>query len=198
MRTFFSTTTVCLLCLLAFSVLFAGESQATIYTYVDESGVMHFTNVPTDSRFVPFIGPDKRDDTRRYSRLIKEAGRTYRIDPAMITSIITVESNFDRFAVSPKGAQGLMQLMPGTASDLRVRDPFDPEENIFGGTRYFSALLDRFDDDVRLALAAYNAGPERVKQYGGVPPIRETRKYIDKVLATYHRLKGLGESLALR
>ena len=107
------------------------------------------------------------------------------LDQELVKSLIAAESSFDADALSEKGAIGLMQLMPGTAADMGVRDPWDPESNIRGGTRYLRHLLDRFDQNLELALAAYNAGPGAVEANGGVPPYRETRNYVRKVLSRY-------------
>ena len=106
----------------------------------------------------------------------------FKIEPFLIKAVIKAESDFDNRAVSRKGAQGLMQLMPDTANDMKVNDPLSPEENIFGGTRYLSLLLERFKNNRRLALAAYNAGPETVEEYGGIPPFPETRTFVKRVL----------------
>jgi hypothetical protein len=110
------------------------------------------------------------------------------LEPQLVVAVIKAESNFDTLARSPKGALGLMQLMPGTANDLAVRDPYDPVQNIRGGTAYLGQLLDRFGGDLELALAAYNAGPEAVERHGGVPPYPETQDYVRRVLAQYGRL----------
>ena len=118
-----------------------------------------------------------------YADQIQSAAQTYRLDPALVASVIAVESNFNTRAVSRKSALGLMQLLPGTAAEMAVRDAFDPIQNIDGGTRYLKQLLDRYDQNLTLALAAYNAGPKRVDFYRGIPPFAETRSYIDKVLA---------------
>jgi soluble lytic murein transglycosylase-like protein len=118
---------------------------------------------------------------------ILQAARTYQVDPALIGAIIMAESNYNPKAVSHRGAQGLMQLMPTTAKWLGIEDSFDPALNIDGGVRYFKRLLDRFDGNVKLALAAYNAGSRYVRKYGGVPPFKATRRYIKKVLH-YHRI----------
>ena len=118
-----------------------------------------------------------------YANQIQTAARTYRLDPALVASVIAVESNFNSRAVSGKSALGLMQLLPGTAAQMAVRNAFDPAQNINGGTRYLKQLLDRYGQNLTLALAAYNAGPQRVDFYRGIPPFAETRSYIDKVLA---------------
>ena len=113
----------------------------------------------------------------------------HHLDPDFISSVIHAESGFNPHAVSPKGAQGLMQLMPGTASKLGVTNAFDPRANVEGGTRYLSELLERYNFDVIKALAAYNAGPQRVQQYGGVPPYYETRTYVARIVRDYNRKK---------
>jgi soluble lytic murein transglycosylase-like protein len=116
-----------------------------------------------------------------YSDLIRIAAAKYGLDPLLVASVAAAESNFNPHAVSPKNAQGVMQLMPETSLRLGVRNPFDPAESINAGARYLRELLDRFRGDLRLALAAYNAGPDRVYQYQGVPPYQETRDYVRRV-----------------
>jgi soluble lytic murein transglycosylase len=141
-----------------------------VYFFRDRKGVIHFTDAPTDTRFRPFSVKTRIRVGRRLKRIdntvlgsyIKSAARKYSLDPSLIRAVIKVESAFDPNAVSWAGAQGLMQLMPGTASLMQVRDPFDPKQNIFGGSRYLRCMLDRFDGDLKLSLAAYNIGPERV------------------------------------
>jgi len=122
-------------------------------------------------------------------QVVREASSKNRLDPDFVSSVIRAESNFQPHAVSKKGAQGLMQLMPSTAAQLGVADPFDPKANVEAGTAHLSALLDRYNNDPIKALAAYNAGAHRVKQYNGVPPYRETRDYINKIVRDFNAKK---------
>jgi soluble lytic murein transglycosylase-like protein len=122
-------------------------------------------------------------------QVVREAAKRNRLDPDFVSSVIKAESNFKTRAVSPKGAQGLMQLMPATAAQLGVTDPFDAKANVEAGTAHLSALLDKYHDDPVKALAAYNAGAHRVKQYNGVPPYRETRAYISKIVRDFNAKK---------
>ena len=119
---------------------------------------------------------------RELGPLIRQAARRHGVSADLIRAVVAVESGFDPRAVSPKGARGLMQLMPATAGELNVDNVYDPAQNLDGGTRHLRSLLDRFDGDLRLALAAYNAGSEAVRRHGGVPPYPETREYVQKVL----------------
>src|ERR1039457_5225819 len=123
------------------------------------------------------------------NEVVNLASAAYHLDPDLVNSVIHAESGFNAHAVSPKGARGLMQLMPGTASQLGVNDSFDPQANVTGGSRYLRELLERYDFDLVKALAAYNAGPERVEQYRGVPPFRETRAYVAKIVHVYNKKK---------
>jgi hypothetical protein len=133
--------------------------------------------------------PDSRPEPSSYDTLIERAALRHGVPAALIKAVVRTESNFQRHAVSNKGAQGLMQLMPTTAADLGVEDAFSAEENLSGGTRYLRAMIDRFGD-WKHALAAYNAGPGAVDQYGGIPPYRETREYVERVLHYYRRYDG--------
>ena len=128
----------------------------------------------------------QRDADVPYSTQIRNAANTYGLDPALVASVIAVESNFNSRAVSKKSAQGLMQLRPETAAQMAVRNAFDPVENIDGGTRYLKQLLDRYGQNLSLALAAYNAGPKRVDFYRGIPPLAETHSYINRVISRLH------------
>ena len=123
------------------------------------------------------------------SQVVNEASGRYRLDPDLVNSVIKAESGFKVHAVSPKGAQGLMQLMPGTASQLGVPNAFDPQANVEGGTRYLRELLERYNFDLVKALAAYNAGPHRVEQFGGVPPYYETRAYVARIVKDFNKKK---------
>ncbi len=122
-------------------------------------------------------------------QVVRDASSRYQLDPDFVSSVIKAESNFKPHAVSPKGAQGLMQLMPGTAAQLGVKDPFDPRANVEAGTAHLSSLLEQYHNDPIKALAAYNAGAHRVQQYHGVPPYRETRAYVSKIVRDFNAKK---------
>jgi soluble lytic murein transglycosylase-like protein len=177
-------------------ILAAVPSLADIYKYEDENGVLHFTDAPTDRRFKIFMRDIKKDRKLRtsfnlsgcrnpaeFDPIIDACALEYGVDKALVKAVIHAESGYNPNAVSSKGAQGLMQLMPKTAQGLKVSNSFDPTENIRGGVRYLRFLLDTFKGDVALAVAAYNAGLSRVAQYGGIPPFEETRNYVSKVLS---------------
>ena len=178
----------------------AEPDQKTIsyYMYQDERGVKHLTNAPADPRYRLFTvkvtmqrglaGTRTRFTHDSLRSIILRAARTHNLDPALIAAVIKSESAFDSQAVSWAGAQGLMQLMPGTARDMGCVDPFDPEDNVMGGSRYLRLMLDRFGD-LNLAVAAYNCGPERVAREGRIPNIAETQNYVKIVLRNYERYK---------
>lgn len=178
-------------------------SSAGIYRYVDEKGVIHFTNCPRDPKFKLYIRESKEDvgednhsssfsyirDSNQYDSLISEFSKKYKVDFALIKAIIRAESGFNPAAVSRKGAKGLMQLMPETALRMSVSNIFNPRENIEGGVRHFSYLLSLFNNDLRLSLAAYNAGENVVGELRSIPPYRETVDYVRKVLSYYQSYK---------
>ncbi len=133
----------------------------------------------------------------KIDQIVDQASEAHKIDPDFINSVIRAESGFNVRAVSPKGAQGLMQLMPGTATNLGVNNAFDPQANVDGGTRYLRFLLEKYNYDVAKALAAYNAGPQRVDHYHGIPPYYETRAYVARIIRDYNR-KKLAEQKAAK
>lgn len=163
--------------------------QAEIYQYVSPNGTISLTNVPSDARYRKIDVESARFHAalseRELEPLIKRHSFQQQLHPALIRAVIKAESNFDPRAVSRAGAIGLMQLMPQTAVRLEVRDMFDPDENVGGGTKYLRQLLDRFHGNLPLALAAYNAGENIVDRYQSLPPIDETRQYVRKVLRYY-------------
>jgi len=160
-----------------------------ISSYVNEDGVKVFTNEPIHRPSAPsrLVRPRSADQDRGafFRPVIQEVSKSYGIDEDLVEAIVAVESNFDPLAVSSKNCKGLMQLHPDTAARFGVRDIFDPQENVEGGVRYLSFLLDEFDDNLELALAAYNAGENAVRRYDDIPPYPETVDYVKKVASLY-------------
>ena len=172
------------------------RGEADIYSYTDEAGVVHFSNVPSDIRYRFKLKEEEAlkvfvngDRSTRFDPVIEYMSRKNNLDPDLVKAIIKAESDFNPSAVSSSGACGLMQLMPETARDLDVVNVFDPGQNIGGGTQHFRRLLDLFGEDIVLSLAAYNAGEFTVLRYGSVPPYEETENYIEKVLGYYDHYK---------
>ncbi len=166
--------------------------RADIYRYVDPDGIVHFTNTPGDSKGDLYLreapkGPPPGKGNEWMMEYAERYSRANNLSPALVKAIIKAESNGERYAVSPKGAQGMMQLMPFTARRMNVSDPFDPIENIEGGVKYIKELLGTFGGNLVFAVAAYNAGPEAVKKYGGIPPYKETRTYVKRVMNYYRQ-----------
>ena len=201
--------------LLVAVLLAPGWARADIYGFVDENGVAHLASTPLDHRYFLFkkeplpasppagqagiatatmLGPQNAigfnpEDRRRYAPLIAMVAREQRLEPALLHAVITVESGYNPSARSPKGAAGLMQLMPETARRYEVENIWDPGQNLRGGARYLRDLLATFNDDLSLALAAYNAGENTVAQYGNrIPPYPETQSYVPRVLQQYRAL----------
>ena len=154
-------------------------AYADIYKYVDAAGVIHFTNVPTTNDFA--LHSKQNGSRRTVQDMIRRYASHYRLEEALVRAVIKVESDYNPSAVSHAGAVGMMQLIPKTAKFLKVSDPLDPDQNIRGGSHYLRMMLDQFEGNLDLALAAYNAGPTAVRQYGGVPPYKETQRYLSKV-----------------
>jgi soluble lytic murein transglycosylase len=164
-------------------------AAAEIYQFVGHDGSISLTNVPSDSRYRKVDIESSRLHTtlseREIEPVIRRHSSQHQLHPALIRAVIKAESNFDPRAVSRAGAIGLMQLMPQTAMRLDVRDMYDPDDNVGGGTKYLRQLLDRFHGNLPLALAAYNAGENAVDRYQALPPFDETRQYVRKVLRYY-------------
>ena len=177
-------------------LLWPAVSGADIYRYVDRDGVIHYSNTQPDEKFTLYLREGPKAAPRAASALpgggwmtgyVDRVSRANDLPPALVHAIIKAESNGQRKAVSPKGAKGVMQLMPFTSKRLRVSDPFDPIENIEGGIRYIKELLVTFEGDLTNTIAAYNAGPAAVRKYGGVPPYQETRLYVRRVMDLYRQ-----------
>ena len=180
----------------------AAQAHPKIYTYLDAEGVRHFTDVPDDNRYrLLVLSPqdmtesgDRYDPAllaraTRYDAIIEKAASSNSVEANLLRAVIVVESGFNSRAVSKRGAVGLMQLMPATASRFGVSNPYDPKENVHAGARYLKFLMDRFGQNIRLALAAYNAGEDAVDRNGGqIPPFTETMAYVPKVLKIYRML----------
>ena len=177
----------------------AGPARGDIYSFVDDSGVTHFTNVPVDARYQLLLAtpPEERaarpenwlTKSAEFEPLIERAARSQAVRPELVRAVIVVESAFNPRAVSRRGAVGLMQLLPKTARRYGVADAFDPEQNIMAGVHYLRDLLTRYGNNLELSLAAYNAGEDAVERYGhSIPPFAETQHYVPTVLRIYRSL----------
>ncbi|HZM46972.1 MAG TPA: lytic transglycosylase domain-containing protein [Burkholderiales bacterium] len=199
------------------ALILSGGARADIYGFIDENGAAHLSNTPLDHRYylfkkesrpallpgsddamagVPVPAPRRTTrvnpaDRKHYTPLISAVAKEIQLDPALLHAVIAVESGYNPKARSPKGAIGLMQLMPDTARRYEVADIWDPRDNLRGGARYLRDLLAAFNNNLSLALAAYNAGEGAVAQYGNkIPPFAETLNYVPRVLQQYHLLNG--------
>jgi soluble lytic murein transglycosylase-like protein len=201
-------TTFMIVAVAALFFIHAQPALADIYQYTDENGVIHFSNVgvdttkkykrrksdpDTEQHAVSTIRPAAPSRPLRstsnissaYGDMISTACDRHGIDPALVNALVKVESDFNPYAISKKGAMGLMQLMPRTAMDMNVRNTFNPNENIDGGVKYLRYLLDRYEGNLSLALAAYNSGETAVKKWGAIPPFRETQNYVQRIMRIY-------------
>ncbi len=187
---------VFLLPLLVFSLFSAEAAVARICKWVDSSGTLWFVSCkgPKAKRGRILRAPRGKEVPPQIDEVIERVAREESVDPDLVRAVVAVESDFDPMAVSSSGAMGLMQLMPQTAAIYGVSNPWDPYENVKAGTRYLKHLLGRYNNDLKLALAAYNAGPTTVSNYGGVPPYAATKRYIAKVLQRYPTRKVKGHS----
>ena len=170
------------------------DGDQSSFVDIPTAEIDHFESVPDSPTPPPAPQPAPTPHSFDLTQAVKDASGTYRLDPDLVTSVIRAESGFNIRAVSPKGAQGLMQLMPQTASQLGVKNAFDPQANLEAGTRYLRELLERYNFDLIKALAAYNAGPQRVEQYNGVPPYYETKAYVARIVRDFNKKKLAAKS----
>lgn len=207
MRSFYPALILCV------GSLLPGAASADIYSYTSEDGAVHFTNVPTDKRFrvvlrtpregsspervAPSYGgraPQSFRHYKTYGAIVDSAAESAQVENALVHAVISAESGYNQNAVSPKGATGLMQLMPATARRYGVTNIYDPVQNIQAGARYLRDLLSMFNNDLRLAVAAYNAGENAVIRHGNrIPPYRETMNYVPKVMGYYSQFKNTSQ-----
>lgn len=183
-----------LFCFVMVTAVVTPSIHADIYMYIDDDGVFNFTDTPLSPEYKLFIKerkPKPKDNTPsdRYDNYISEASKVHGVSVPLLKAMMKVESDFNPMAVSRKGAMGLMQIMPQNYELLQIKDPFNPRESIMGGAKYISQLLNRFDGNMKLALAAYNAGPETVERSGDIPSIRETKNYVNKIMKYYALFK---------
>lgn len=192
------------------ALCFISPTYADIYRHVDANGVVSFTNAPQytsvpSKRSWNFYRKEINSASKKvtpdgpmvysYRELIRQHARSYGLEEALVKAVIKAESNYNPVSTSNKGALGLMQLIPETAELMKVNDPFDPSQNIRGGSGYLRMMLDLFDGNLDLALAAYNAGPNAVQRYGGIPPYEETRTYVQRVRRYLEHYRRSGDTV---
>ena len=192
---------IVIFCTIFITFLSVLPSYADIYLYIDKEGNYYFTDTPKSSEYRLFIR-EKRPkslrlhSTNKYDKYIEEASTRHGVAFSLLKAIMKVESDFDPRAVSKKGAKGLMQIMPQNFELLRIRNPFNPRENILGGAQYLTQLLNQFNGSTELALAAYNAGPDTVSNARGIPHIKETENFVKQVMKYYRGLERDGQFIA--
>ena len=201
---------ILLLPAMALILLGFSPAHADIYRYVDANGVTHFTNAPQftdrpsrnswnfyrkESRPENFAATANIHLPHAFGDIIRQNASAYRLEEALVRAVIKAESNYNPNSVSNKGARGLMQLIPETARLMQVNDPFDPAQNIRGGSNYLRLMLDQFNGNLDLALAAYNAGPNAVQRHGGIPPYEETRNYVQRVRRYLEQYRRVGNTI---
>ncbi len=183
--------------ILGIAAFIPADLSAEIYSYTDKNGVLHFSNAPTSSKYC-YAGPESSMHTSiyhfryypsnrisTYDDIIREASLHHGLQFELIKAIVHAESSFNPNAISRAGAIGLMQIMPENLNAFGINDPFDPRDNVMGGTRYLKQLMKKYNSDLSLSLAAYNAGPGAVDKYNDIPPYPETKNYVEKVLKYY-------------
>jgi soluble lytic murein transglycosylase len=182
----FVALTLVLLAAIAAPLSLPCVARGDIFRYVDGNGVIHFTNTPTVTGYTVYL---KEGGVSTVREMVRRYASLFDLEEALIKAVIKVESDYNPVAVSSRGALGFMQLMPTTAFEMNVKNPMNPAENIYGGSRYLRLMLNQFDGNLDLALAAYNAGPGAVRRHGGIPPYTETRNYVDRVkkFLTFYR-----------
>ena len=185
-------TIIMIATLLLFSLFSTSLFAGGLYSYINEKGILVFTNIgvrsPSPASHTPSVASDRT--LPKYASLIRKVATRHGLDENLVRAVVEVESNYNPTAVSRKGCIGLMQLHPDTAKRFGVRNSFDPDENIEGGVKYLKFLMSEFEGELPLVLAAYNAGENAVARYDGIPPYRETQNYVRKVTARYRSLGG--------
>ncbi|MHB1660958.1 MAG: lytic transglycosylase domain-containing protein [bacterium] len=174
------------------NLIYVNIAASDIYMRVGKNGTVYFSNVPASNGYNLYMHTTRRSNNNikhyghiLYNKIIIRASKKYNVSPKLIEAVIKAESGYNIRAVSDKGAEGLMQLMPQTQRSFDVTDPFNPSQNIYGGTEYLKSLIVKYGGNLPLALAAYNAGSKAVKKYGGIPPYSETRNYVNEVMGYY-------------